>query len=439
MIYRNNIFQRPTLLLFALLIATLSATARADWPHWRGPTRNDISSESSGWNGERWLADGERWRINVGLGSSSPLVVGNSLYTVGWIDGKETLQCRQLDSGNLQWQQAYKAPQYGRHSTGDKSFYKGPSATPEFDAATGYLYSMGIDGDLRCWNTRVKGKPVWQRNLYADYHAERRPEVAVRRRTQRDYGYTTSPLVHEDWLLVEVGGKTGTLIAFDKATGKEVWVSECKDEAGHTGGPVPITVDGIPCVVLLTLRNLVVIRLDDNHTGKTLGQTPWTTDFANNIPTPAVRGNSIIVSTAYNQSAMTRLDASRDGLKQVWTSPRPTGVCSPVIHKNSVYWAWKGMHCVDFTTGKHVWTGGRCGTAASCLMTADDRWIVLANEGDLSLLETRERAPQKLTTLAQRKQLFKNDVWPHVVLTDGRILCKDRDGNLVCLDGFKGS
>ena len=50
---------------------------------------------------------------------------------------------------------------------------------------------------------------------------------------------TSAPLLHKDWLLVEVGDDEGNLMAFDKRTGKRLWSSECKDEAGHTGGPVP--------------------------------------------------------------------------------------------------------------------------------------------------------------------------------------------------------
>ena len=70
------------------------------------------------------------------------------------------------------------------------------------------------------------------------------PEIFQRSfgRTLRDYGYTSSPLVYQNQLLVEVGGKTGTVAAFDKNTGKQLWLSECRDEAGHSGGLVPITV-----------------------------------------------------------------------------------------------------------------------------------------------------------------------------------------------------
>jgi outer membrane protein assembly factor BamB len=128
--------------------------------------------------------------------------------------------------------------------------------------------------------------------------AQRRPEVAVRKQTQRDYGYVSSPLALGGQLIVEVGSKSGNLVAFDLRSGCELWKSEHLDEAGHTGGPVPMTVEGVPCVAVLTLRILVVTRIDGRSAGRTVASFPWTTDFANNIATVAVFGNSAIVKSA---------------------------------------------------------------------------------------------------------------------------------------------
>src|SRR4029077_3212905 len=117
------------------------------------------------------------------------------------------------------------------------------------------------------------------------------------------YGYTSSPLVHNSWLLGEVGSSRGTLIAFDKQAGKEAWRCELTDEAGHNAGPVPMTVEGVPCVALLTQRRLAVIRLDAGNEGNTVASYPWVTDFANNIASPAVRDRFVLVTSAYNQNS----------------------------------------------------------------------------------------------------------------------------------------
>jgi outer membrane protein assembly factor BamB len=273
---------------------------------------------------------------------------------------------------------------------------------------------------------------VWSINFYERYDVPQRPLVG--RRRLRDYGYTASPLVYGNWIIAEVGDDEGNLFAFDKRTGQRAWTSESKDPAGHTGGLVPITVEKIPCVAVLTIHNLLVARLDAGHEGETLAEFPWETDFANSIATPAVHGNSIIVTSEYNQYSIRRVDVSRSGAKEVWQQPFASGVCSPIIHKGHIYWCWRGLYCLDFATGKPLWRGGVFGDTASCLVTNDDRLIVWADRGDLVLTETAVRSPKKYTELASHRRIFESDVWPHIVLANGRLFCKDRNGNLKCFD-----
>ena len=417
--------------LLIFLSATVPALS-ADWPHWRGLSRNDVSSEPSGWDGKTWIR-GTLWDAAVGEGSSSPVVVADRVYLTGWSDNRDTLFCVDGDTGTEQWRQSYPSPRFGRFAVGDQSLYSGACSTPEFDSATGLLFTLGVDGDLNAWDTATKGRQVWSLNLYDRYGAKRRPEVAVRRKTQRDYGYTSSPLVIGDHLIVEVGGPKGNLVGFDKRTGGELWKSENHDEAGHNGGPVPITVDGVPCVAVLTLRNLVVTRIDGNNAGKSVAVYPWTTDFGNNIATAAVFGNSVIITSAYNHVAMCRLKVTLSGATKVWENELASGVCSPLIHDGHVYWAWQGVHCVDFETGKQLWSGGKVGSQGSCILTGDDRLIVYANKGDLALVETAKRSPGKYTQLAAETIFSKTDAWAHVVLSNGRLICRDRAGSVRCI------
>ena len=419
---------------FAALLVLLMAipVESADWPHWRGPARNDVSQEASGWDGKTWLK-GELWQAAVGEGSSSPIVVGNQVFLTGWAENRDTVFCLDADTGKELWKQRYDSPRYGRFAVGDQSLYSGACSTPEYDPASHVLFTLGVDGDLNAWDTRQQGRRLWSLNLYDRYKAVRRPEVAVRRKTQRDYGYVSSPLISQDHLIVEVGVQSGNLVAFDKRTGKEQWRSENRDEAGHTGGPVPMTVEGVPCVATLTLRNLVVTQIAGLSAGKTIATYPWTTDFANNISTPAVSGDSVIVTSAYNHVAVCRLKVTLQGATKVWENELASGVCSPIIHDSKVYWAWNGVHCVDFESGKELWSGGKVGSQGSCILTEDDRLIVYANRGDLSLVETAKRSPKNYAQLAAESVLSRTDAWPHVVLANGRLICRDRSGSVRCV------
>jgi len=427
---------RRILLSWLLTLTSLGMSAFADdWPHWRGAQRTDVSRETSGWQTGVWPPGDIAWRGSFGEGSTAPLVVAGKLYALGWSDGRDVVRCVDAANGRELWKTSYPCPKYARQAIGDQGQYSGVSATPEFDSATGLLYTLSVDGDLRCWDSKSAGQAVWDLNLFQEYGIERRPEVAERGQTRRDYGYTCAPLVHGDWLIVEVGARAGTLIAFDKRTGKQVWASECRDEAGHSGGIVPINVEGVPCVAVLTLRNLLVARLDKGNEGKTVAAFKWTTDYGNNIATPAVQDNFVIVTSAYNHAAICKLRITLKGAEKLWETPSlASGVCSPIIHKGHVYWAWRNVHCVDFETGKLKWAGSRLGTQGSCILTVDERLIVWCNRGDLLLVETAERSPEKYTELASRTKLFQREAWPHIVLSDGRLYCKDRGGEILCFD-----
>ena len=427
-LFNMNGFHR---ILTAIVITSCPMYSFAeDWPHWRGPNRNGHVAEESGWDGKEWSLDNEAWKTNVGTGSTSPLVIAERLYTVGWHDDQEHVQCLDAKTGKEMWRSSYAAPLYARYSLGDKGIYAGVCSTPEFDPETGFLFTLGIDGDLNCWDTRKRGEKVWGLNLYDQFKMPQRPRIG--RSGHRDYGYTSSPLVQGEWLIVEVGGEAANLIALDKGTGKVAWRSEDRSLAGHTGGPAPIEVEGVPCVAVHNFEGLLVVRLDRDNEGKTVATYPWKTDFANNIAGVAVHRDTVLLTSAYNQYKIAKLQVSLKGASLLWEREEASKVCTPVIHDGHVYWAWRKLICLDFETGEVRWKGGRFGDPGSCIVTSDDRLIAFGGDGELVLAETAKRSPQQYTELAAKHKLFRTDGWPHVVLANGRLYCKDRKGNLVC-------
>ena len=414
--------------LFVLILVSMAPAE--EWPHWRGAQRSGIVREDSGWKAGKWPVAAALWGKNVGKGGTSTLVAGGRLYSMGYAEGKDTVYCLDATTGKEVWSVQYDCPQYGRFKTGDEGLYSGPSSTPEFDAETGYLNTLSTDGDLNCWDTKDKGRKVWRRNLYDQFDVQQRPKIG--RQGLRDYGYTSSPLVQGDALLVEVGSKAGNLVAFARKTGKQLWTSENKDMAGHNAGPVPISVEGVPCVATLTLRHLLVTRLDPGHEGKTVAEYPWETDFANNIASPAVHENSVLITSAYNHGAICKLKIALTGATKVWETPHPSKICTPVIHKGHVYWSWRTLQCLDWETGKLQWEGGKFGDAGSCIVTADGRLIVWGGSGKLALVDTADHSPKSYHELASQDGLAATDVWPHVVLSGGRLYLKDWHGNIKC-------
>lgn len=415
--------------ILLLLTALPPRSLAADWPWWRGPSHNGTSSETTPLLAGTRSLPAPAWRKNVGDGCASAIVAGGRVYTLGWRGGRDTVYCLDPATGRTLWTQTYSCPKYGRYSTGDKALYSGPTATPTFDTATGLLYTLSTDGHLMCWDTAAGGAKRWSLGLYERYKVGRRPNVGG---GQRDYGYTMAPLVDHDELLVPVGGRAGLLVALDKRTNAQRWASECKDYTSNAGGLVPLRVDGLPCVAILSLTRLVIARTDPGNQGRTLATYPWQTDYANNIVTPAVAGNRVLLSSGYNHRRMVCLKVTQAGITKLWDTKHYTKVCTPVVYQAKVYTAFQKLRCLDLATGALVWQGGYFGSDGSCLVTADGRLLAFGN-GTLVVANTAEHSPKRYQELARRSKLCrKNEAWPHVVLADGRIYCKDRRGQVNC-------
>ncbi len=420
-------------LLLALALAP--ALAAADWPCWRGPERNGVSREALGPEAKAISLGGPQWRCDLGEGCGSVVAFGGRVYGAGWRDGKETVFCLSAQEGRILWSRSYACPRYGRYAVGDQGWYAGPTATPSLDPGTRALYTLGADGDLRCWDGGRNGARVWAVNLYDQYGAQRRPNVGG---GQRDYGFTTAPLVHRDLLLIAVGPPAGLVVAVDKRSGKRRWASECKDFAAHTGGMSPLDVEGLHCLAVLSLKRLVIIRLDAGHEGETLAEYPWQTDFANNLVTPTVVGHRVLLSSAYNISKTVLLNVTREGIHPEWESRRFSGVGSPVPYKDHVYLPFQTLRCLRMSDGAEVWSGGRFGPDGSCLVTRDG-YVLVGGSGKLAVVDTAVRSRDAYRERATLDGWSaRNGAWPHVVFSDGRMYCKDRNGRLTCISVRSG-
>ncbi len=145
----------------------------------------------------------------------------------------------------------------------------------------------------------------------------------------------------------------------------------------------------------------------------------------------------VLVTSAYNHQTLCKLEITLEGARKIWEQPFPSKVCSPVIHNGHIYFAWQRMRCLDFETGEQKWEGGTFSDAGSCIVTSDNRIIVWGGRGRLALVDTADRSPATYHELTSIDNVFSTDVWPHVVLANGSLFCKDRDGNIACFESSR--
>ena len=124
-----------------------------------------------------------------------------------------------------------------------------------------------------------------------------------------------------------------------------------------------------------------------------------------------------------------RVEVSLSGARRKWTSRAFGTASSPVVFKDRMYVVDRALQCVDMGTGKVLWRGGNFGHGSVVACAADDRLIVFGN-GRLAVVEA---GGGKYRELSRVDRVVPDVCYPHAVLADGLIFCKDRAGNMVCL------
>src|SRR5262245_23039078 len=156
-------------LLMAVAVLSVFAVAASaqgspqDYPQWRGRNRDGAASgfsEPKSWP-EKLT---RRWKVEVGEGYATPIVVGQRVYAFARRDGKETLLALDASNGKILWQTGYPAPPLAPGSVAAKHG-DGPKATPLFH--NGKIYTLGLSGIFTAFDAKT-GKLVWQKPAPAD-------------------------------------------------------------------------------------------------------------------------------------------------------------------------------------------------------------------------------------------------------------------------------
>jgi outer membrane protein assembly factor BamB len=387
------------------------AATGADWPQWRGPTRDGFISD--GLPAQWPEALKKRWETPVGTGHASPVVSGNRVVVIAREGDQEIVRALDLASGKEIWRAAYAAPFSVNPAA--QSHGPGPKSTPAI--AGGRVFTLGIGGILSAFDL-ASGTLIWR--LPA-------PEALP------DYGAATSPLIDPSdgtSVIAHVGGsENGALTSFDAATGKPRW--QWKGDGPGYGSPIIATFGGVRQVIAQTQK--LVVGLDASN-GALLWQMPFTTEFDQNAFTPVVFQDLLIFGGIDWPLTAIRLkrDDGKWSSETVWTNPQtPMFMSSPVVIGGTIYgltYRSRGQFvAVDAASGRTLWnTQGREGENASILGSRS--WL-LASTTDGTLVVARA-TPEKYEEV-RRYQIAQSALWAHPAITGRSIIVKDVD-KVIC-------
>ena len=212
----------------AALIAGASllsvAPAKAQWPQFGGPNR-DFTSPSTKL-AIQWPKGGPKqvWSRDLGEAYSGIAVDDGTLYTMYREDDHDVVVALDADTGKTQWEHRYKAPPF-RGFNDDFGF--GARSTPL--VLSDRIITLGVNAQMHCLD-KATGKVLWSHDLMKEYDA-----------TRPRWGYASSALAYKNSIIVPVGGKGHSVMAFDRETGAVVWSRH--DFPNAYSSPILIDVD----------------------------------------------------------------------------------------------------------------------------------------------------------------------------------------------------
>ena len=375
-----------------------------DWPQWRGPNRD--GSVASFTPPNVWPERlNQKWKVDVGLGYATPLLVGNRLYMFSRRGENEVMAALDVESGKVLWQTGYPAP-----FTMDKAAAPhgpGPKSTPAF--AEGKLYAIGMSGIVTAFDAAT-GKRLWQK-----------PAPGIMPLWTSN---SFSPLVDGGRVIFHVGGNDkGALMAFDTSTGDVKW-TWTGDGPGY-GSPIVANLAGTRQIVTMTQQKFIGL---DPATGALLWERPYTTEYAQNIITPVVYGQTLIVSGYQKSLAAFTVTKQNDrwAVQQLWENPDVSLYMSDAVLAGETLIGFSQRRSGQFfgldpQTGKTRWTSdARQGTNAA-IVRAGDLWFALKDDGELIVARGSATAFEPL----RRYAVANSPTWAQPVISGNRILVKD--------------
>ena len=393
--------------LLPLLLPTLLLAESANWPQWRGPSR-DGKVDAKRWP-ETLQGDAlqQTWRVEMGPGYSGPIIVGDRVF-VTETSGKKIEVVRALDRKTgkelwrHEWEGALSVPFFAK-SNGDWI-----RATPAY--SDGRLFVAGMRDVLACLDAAT-GKEHWR----FDFPAKLKSALPA-------FGFASSPLVDGDAVYVQAGGGFCRLKA---QSGELVWRT-LADDGGMMGSafssPVFAMLGGRRQLVVQTREKLAGVNPAD---GAVLWEQPIAAFRGMNILTPTVSGDLVLTATYGGKTAAFHITHG-DGkwsVERAWEFKSQGYMTSPVIVKGTAYLHLRSQRAmaIDVATGAERWTSGESFGKYWSLVANGDRLLSLDERGILYLLHA---TPEKYEKLDERK-VSTAETWAHLTVCGDEMFIRE--------------
>lgn len=399
---------------FLAVVWTAYSCAAADWPQYRGPNHNGVSTEriNLDWTG---AVTNPVWVVHLTNGLTSLTISDGRVFTqvLRNISGQNREVCLALSATNGEelWATALDTGSYpdGGVGFGDD----GPRSTPSVE--DGSVYVLGAYHKLYRLNA-TNGAVIWSTNLVAGFGGAVIPWQSA-----------ASPLMEDGLIFVNANCNTSTLMAFNATNGTLAWRS--RNEAMTHSTPVLVTMNGVRQLIFATQDGLVSLN---PQTGTQIWKFLYPFNYTTSIgASPAVWENVIFLSASYQMGAFAvqiNLSNATQVPVQLWKkSSLQDHWVTPVCYQGTVIGQFDPddhtaeLRCIDLLTGEPRWAVGEFGRGG--IMLLGTNLLISTERGELVLAEANTNAYVELGRFQAIPNYdgFRNKCWNALALSDGQV------------------
>ena len=386
------------------------SAAQAEWHQWRGANRDGISPETGIL--KAWPQSGpkELWRIPLGEGFSGISIANGRAYTMFAKGEDEVVVCLDAETGKELWR--YLDDWFYAERQGGN----GPRSTPTVDGDT--VYVLSVFGRLVALNANT-GEELWDVDFTKAFSSP-----------MPRWGFSTSPVIEGNRLLVEVGGANdNAIVAFNKGTGERIW-GVATSPSGYSS-PILVTVNGVRQALFFARDELLGVSPED---GSVYWRYPWDggRNSENRVTPVFISPDKVFISTSTRDAGIVlRIVGTGDDMRveEVWQSHTMiNGFSTTVLHDGYIYgFSNTIFKCVNADTGEEKWKTRGFGQGS--VIYADRHLIVLGENGNLALVEATPEAYREVAQV----QVLSGRCWTAPTLSNGKLFLRSHQ-EIVCLD-----
>lgn len=344
----------------AVFLGGQSSSEAENWPSWRGPTQNGISSEKGipvEFAGENNL--NVAWKVPLpGPAGATPVVWGDRIFLTSPDGDKLLLICF-----NKQGKELWKRVVSQGNAVARKD--EGNSASPSPVTDGKHVWSFMGTGDLACYD--FDGKLIWKFNLQDRYG-----------KFDIQFGMTSTPVLEGNRLYMAImHGAMATedigfskVICLEKETGKEVYAVDRPSKATHENkhsyaSPILYQNGKQKYLIVHGADYTTAHRLEDGSEIWRLGDLNPADNYNNYlrlVASPAYGDGVIVCPTAKNGPIVAVDGNSRGNVThhkkyELWRAPKTTDVPSPLVVDGLAYICRQdgNVFCREVRSGNEVY------------------------------------------------------------------------------------